>query len=145
MGQRQVYRVPENGTGQELIADSGPGLFMLRVIVVGSTAAAFFGLTGAVAGSIMYGTASLPFLLASSFGFVLGSFRWYHSSTSQALLCLDAYPRLMQLHLDANYPSKRFRQWPAERMKLRTFQNSWILKSMLVVAWLTAQPALDVR
>ena len=105
---------------------------------------AFLGLTGAVFGSLAFGTAGLPFIVASTLGFALSSFRWYYNSVGNALLSLDAHPAILRLHLDANYPHKRFGRWGLDRMRSGVFKQSWILKNMLVVAWLTAQPALDV-
>lgn len=75
---------------------------------------------------------------------MLGSFRWYFASVNQALVSLDAFPALMRLHLDANYPRKNFRKWGVSAFSRERFAGSWVLKSMLVAAWLTAQPALDV-
>lgn len=63
---------------------------------------------------------------------------------AQALLALDAYPALLRLHLNANYPKREFKKWRLDELRSERFRKSEILKSMLVVAWLTAQPALDV-
>ena len=103
-------------------------------------------MTGAICGSFLYGVASLPFIASASLGFVLGTFRWYYTSLRQALLAMDAYPALLRLHLDANYPTRRFRTWGLNAFRSERFKKSLILQQMLVVAWLTAQPALeDVR
>ena len=104
----------------------------------------FCGLTGAIIGSMAFGTASLPFICAACFGFTMGTVRWYHVSVTQALLSLDAYPALLRLHLDSNYPSRGFRKSGLNMFRSEVFRDSWILKSMLIVSWLTAQPAIDV-
>ena len=49
----------------------------------------------------------------------------------------------MQLHLDANYPDKGFLSYRQDQLQRGPFARSWILQSMLVCSWLTAQPALD--
>lgn len=51
----------------------------------------------------------------------------------------------MQLHLDANYPERGFHRFSDRQLNSEAFSRSWILQSMLVCSWLTAQPALDVR
>jgi hypothetical protein len=116
---------------------------MLRAIVVGSTSAVFFGMTGAICSTFLYGVASIPFIASASLGFVLGSFRWYLASLRQAMIAMDAYPALLRLHLDANYPWKRFRTWGLAAFRSERFNESLVLQQMLVVAWLTAQPALE--
>jgi hypothetical protein len=116
---------------------------MLRAIVIGSTSAVFFGMTGAICGTLFYGVASVPFIASASLGFALGTFRWYYASLRQALIAMDAYPALLRLHLDANYPQKQFRTWGLGAFRSERFKKSLILEQMLVVAWLTAQPALE--
>lgn len=60
-----------------------------------------------------------------------------------ALLALENHPHLLLLHLDPNYPVHR---WNIGRV--RVFLNrrdfGWVRKSMLVTAWQSAGPALDV-
>jgi len=91
---------------------AGPSLFMIKALIVGSSSAVFFGLTGGMAGSLLWGTASLPFIVMSSLGFVMGVMRWYRMSVTQALLQLDRFPALLRLHMDTNYPTERFRFKP---------------------------------
>lgn len=100
-------------------------------------------MTGAICGTFLYGVASIPFIASASLGFALGTFRWYYSSLRQALIAMDAYPALLRLHLDANYPWKRFRTWGLGAFRSEQFNKSLVLQQMLVVAWLTAQPALE--
>ena len=59
------------------------------------------------------------------------------------MLALERYPHLLLLHLDANYPTYR---WDIGRvMALADGRESgWVRKSMLVTAWQSAGPALDV-
>jgi hypothetical protein len=61
---------------------------------------------------------------------------------AEAIICLDAYPALLRLHLMSNFPSK-FRGWPAVDFRAAAFKDGAILQSMLVAAWLTARPALE--
>jgi hypothetical protein len=115
---------------------------MFRSMIAGTTTAAMFGIVFAMFSATLTGTAALPFIIGSSIGFAFGSYRWYAVSMSEALIRLDAYPALLQLHLMSNFPSK-FRSWPARDFKAARFRDSAILKSMLVAAWLTARPALE--
>lgn len=117
---------------------------MLKAIVIGSSSAVFYGLTGGMIGSFIFGTASLPFIVMSSLGFVIGVTRWYGVAVTQALLQLDRFPALLRLHMDANYPSERFRYKPLEYFQRNEFKSSWRMQSMLVTGWLTAQGAIDV-
>ena len=123
---------------------AGPSLFMLKATVFGSASAVLFGMTGGMAGALLYGTASLPFIVMSSLGFALGMTRWYTASVSQALMQLERFPALLRLHMDFNFPSERFRSRPLDYFRREDFKRSWRMQSMLVVAWLTAQGAIDV-
>lgn len=101
-------------------------------------------MTGAICGSFLFGVANILFIASASLGFALGTFRWYYTSLQQAFIAMDTYPALLRLHLNANYPRKRFWTWCLGAFRSERFKRSWILKQMLVVAWLTAQPALEV-
>jgi hypothetical protein len=113
-------------------------------MVAGTTTAAILGISFAIISATLTGTAAVPFIVGSSIGFALGSYRWYASSTYEALNRLNAYPALLRLHLMANFPREaRFKTWPLGQFRAEVFEGSWILKSMLVASWLTARPALD--
>ena len=105
---------------------------------------AFCGMTGAMLGSFLFGTANLPFLAASSLGIGIGAHRWYAATLEQALLSLDAYLGLLRLHLDINYPEVRFRRMGIEAFQSERFRWDWRWNSMLVSSRLTAHPAIDV-
>lgn len=120
---------------------SGPGSFMVQTIISGTTSAIAMGLGGSAIGAALFGTASLTFMVFSCVGFVYGSVGFYRNAMTRSLIALERNPRLMQLHLDANYPSQGFLRRIPAREEIR---RSWILQSMLVVSWLSAQPALGV-
>ncbi|KAK1569710.1 uncharacterized protein LY79DRAFT_571394 [Colletotrichum navitas] len=123
---------------------NGPGLLMLRSMLAGTSTAAVIGLSAAMIGSSIWGTAALPFLVGSSIGFVLGSARWYVVATREALLQLDNYPSILRLHLIANFPWKpELGRKGVDWYTSDRFRSRWEMESMLVAAWLTAQPALD--
>jgi len=113
-------------------------------MVAGTTYAVVLGLCLSVPSTFIWGTASLPFIVGSSIGFTIGSIRWYTVATQEALWHLDRYPSLMRLHIMANYPwrpdlrTKKLEWYNSER-----FSRSWVLRSILVASWLSAQPALD--
>ncbi|EME84945.1 uncharacterized protein MYCFIDRAFT_82999 [Pseudocercospora fijiensis CIRAD86] len=52
---------------------SGPGLFMVRTIFTGTLSAVTMGIVGASCGAIVWGTATLPFLVCSCSGFIFGA------------------------------------------------------------------------
>ena len=68
---------------------------------------------------------------------------YYRSCLNQALLALSKYPHLMLLHLDGNYPTRTW-EMGGVRTILDGRDNGWVGKSMLVTAWQSAGPALDV-
>ncbi|KAJ9502484.1 hypothetical protein LTR99_007548 [Exophiala xenobiotica] len=116
---------------------------MLRVIISGSIASVFMGMTGASIGALMFDTATVPFVFSACTGFVLGAVGFYRDAVRKSLRSLDRYPRLLQLHLDANFPHRGFETWPPSRFRSGVFASSWVLRSMLVASWLTATNAID--
>lgn len=120
---------------------SGPGAFMVQTIISGTTSAIAMGLGGSAIGAAFFGTASLTFMVFSCIGFVYGSVGFYRNAITRSLIALERNPRLMQLHLDANYPSRGFLRGVPSSEEIG---RSWVLQSMLVVSWLSAQPALGV-
>ena len=118
---------------------------MVRTIVAGTTSAITMGMAGSGLASAIFGTASLPFLVFACAGFVFGTIGFYRNCLARSLIALERAPGLMQLHLDANYPDKGFLRYSAHQLRRETFSRSWILQSMVISSWLTAQPALDVR
>ena len=117
---------------------------MTRVIISGTISSVVMGMAGAMVGAWMYDTATIPFVVSSCAGFVLGVVGFYRDAVRKSLVSLDRYPRLLQLHLDANFPHRGFNSWTTESMRSATFARSWVLRSMLVASWLTATRALDV-
>ncbi|CRK24577.1 hypothetical protein BN1708_014017 [Verticillium longisporum] len=116
---------------------------MMRSMISGTSTAAVIGVASAIAGSVIWGTAAIPFMVGSSMGFAIGSFRWYHVSLLEALVQLKKHPALLRLHITSNFP------WVAQLhahdvgwFTAERFTSSWVLKSMLVVGWLSAEPAL---
>ncbi|KAK5122544.1 hypothetical protein LTR85_003807 [Meristemomyces frigidus] len=122
---------------------AGPGYFMTRIILSGTVSSAVLGLAGSAFGAVIWGTAALPFLISACGGFFFGAIGFYRDALRQANMMLERYPRLIQLHLDANYPTRGFLEWRTDQFKAAVFSRSWVLQSMLVCSWLTAQPALD--
>lgn len=123
---------------------SGPGLFMARTVFTGTLSAMSMGIVGASCGAMIWGTATLPFLFSCCGGFIFGAINFYRDAVQKALISLERYPRLIQLHLDENFPWKGWDRCSREELTRERFKRSWVLRSMLVCAWLTSQPALDV-
>lgn len=114
---------------------------MFRSLVAGTMTAAILGLTTSMVSAFFFGTAGLPFIVGSSIGFMLGSWRWYATASTQALITLDRYPALIRMHLLANFPS--YLRGRSIRDFNSTSFSTWQLQSMLVVGWLSAGPALE--
>lgn len=117
---------------------------MFRSMVAGTSTAMILGLSGATISSLIFGTATLPFIVCSSVGFALGSFRWYMVSSQEALQQLHRYPALLRMHIVANFPwlpeyARRDPAWFTPQQ----FGASWVRRSILIAGWLSAQPALD--
>lgn len=123
---------------------AGPGYLMMRVLLSGTASSAVLGLAGASLGGIIWGTASIPFIISACAGFVFGAVGFYRDAIMQSRLMLERYPRLLQLHLDANFPTRKFLSWRPNQFRSSSFSESWILQSMLVTSWLTALPAIEV-
>lgn len=117
---------------------------MLRVIISGTVASVFTGMFGATIGGLIWDTATIPFVFSACSGFVLGAVGFYRDAVRKSLAALDRYPRLLQLHLDANFPHRGFHAWNSERFRSQVFGQTWVLRSMLVASWLTVASALDV-
>jgi len=113
-------------------------------MISGTTTAALVGLSFAIVGSTIWGTAALPFLYGSTMGYGLGSWRWYHNSIIEAEQSLIHYPHLIRLHMLANFPWQRMLDnrdvaW----YNSANFRRNWVMESMLVASWLSAKPALE--
>ncbi|KAM0799577.1 hypothetical protein BDR22DRAFT_304780 [Usnea florida] len=93
-------------------------------------------------GSI-FGTRGLPYIICATIAFGGGIALYYRSCLKQALIALEKYPSLMLLHLDCNYPTKRW-SMSGVRALLDRMDNGWVHRSMLVTCWQSAGPALDV-
>jgi len=117
---------------------------MVRVLVSGTLTSACLGLAGAGFSASLLGTGALPFLICSCAGFIFGAIGFYRSTMAHSLAMLERYPRLIQLHLDANFPSRGFMRWRREDLRPEMFRGSWRMQSLLMTALLTAQPAIDV-
>jgi hypothetical protein len=116
---------------------------MVRSLVSGISTATVLGVSSGMAGSIIWGTAGIPFIVGSSIGFALGSFRWYEVATREAFIQLERYPALLRLHICSNFPwmpdlQEKDHDW----YTTENFRRSWVLRSMLVVGWLSAEPSL---
>lgn len=123
---------------------AGPGYLMIRVLLSGTASSAILGLAGASLGGFIWGTASIPFIISACAGFVFGAVGFYRDAILQSQLMLERYPRLLQLHLDANFPNRKFLSWRLSQLRSSSFSSSWILQSMLVTSWLSALPAIEV-
>ena len=67
---------------------------MFRIMISGTMTAVASGLACSMASALVFGTAGLPFLVASSAGFAVGAFGFYRDAIRKALLSLDKYEHL---------------------------------------------------
>ncbi|EXJ62236.1 hypothetical protein A1O7_02669 [Cladophialophora yegresii CBS 114405] len=118
---------------------------MTRVIVSGGVASIVMGMSGASLGALIFDTATIPFIVSASAGFVLGVWGFYRDAVRKSLRAVERFPQLLQLHLDGNFPHRGFDTWETGRFRSATFSKSWILQSMLIASWMTANRAIEVR
>ncbi|KAJ6442123.1 stem cell self-renewal protein Piwi [Purpureocillium lavendulum] len=117
---------------------------MFRSMIAGTSTAMVLGITASMVSSVVWGTATLPFVVFSSLGFALGSARWYMVSSQEALLQLRRYPALLRMHVVANFPwMPHYAARDAAWFTPERFAVDWVQRSVLVAAWLSAQPALE--
>lgn len=117
---------------------------MFRSVLAGTYTGVVVGIGTSIIASSFYGTAALPFIIGSSVGFALGSLRWYEMATKEALLDLQRYPTLMRLHLISNFPWKpELGEYDVLWYTAERFGSSWVMRSMLLSSWLSAQPAIE--
>ena len=102
------------------------------------------GMSGATIGAIIFDTATIPFVVSASAGFVLGAWGFYRDAMRKSLRAVDRFPALLQLHMDANFPHVGYNAWDRYRFRSATFANSWVLQSMLIAGWMTANRAIEV-
>ncbi|KAL8693232.1 MAG: hypothetical protein Q9218_001905 [Villophora microphyllina] len=120
----------------------GPGIFVVRGMVVGTTAAAISGVLCAAVGGMLIGVGSLSFVFGATIGFAAGVWKHWHSSMIYAMTAFEEYPSLMLLHLDANFPLYRWRKRRLGDGEGRS-GLTWRERSMLATAWQSAGAALE--
>ena len=122
---------------------NGPTLFMVRAFLIGSSLAPIFGITASMIGSMIWGTGGLPFIIGSSFGYVLAILGWYKSAVKRTNAAAMKFPGLMLLHLKWNYPvDERVGRLTEDDMRWEG-DKGWVVNNWLISAWLTAQDTID--
>ncbi|EXJ68469.1 uncharacterized protein A1O5_08262 [Cladophialophora psammophila CBS 110553] len=116
---------------------------MARAIISGTVGSIFLGMSGASIGAMIFDTATIPFLVSACAGFLLGTVGFYRDAVRKSQRALDRFPQLLQLHLDSNFPHRGFDTWHAGRFRSGVFRKSWVLQSMLIASWLTANRAIE--
>jgi hypothetical protein len=117
---------------------------MTRTIVSGTVASIVVGMSGASVGAVLFDTATIPFVISACAGFMLGAWGFYRDAVRKSLRAVDRFPQLLRLHLDLNFPHRGFNAWDLRAMRSDTFGGSWVMQSMLVASWLTANQAIEV-
>jgi hypothetical protein len=119
-------------------------LSMTRVVVSGTVASIVMGMTGASIGAAFFDTATIPFVLSSCAGFIFGAWGFYRDAVRKSQRALDRFPKLLQLHLDANFPHRGFDRWGRAQLRSDIFKKNWVMQSMLIASWMTANRAIEV-
>lgn len=70
---------------------SGPAIFIIRTMIIGSTTAAFVGMGTAMIAALASGTAAVSFMVGATLGFGGGVLGCYRTCMAQALVCHFAY------------------------------------------------------
>lgn len=108
------------------------------------------GVTGAYLTAWLIGpVAALGFAGGSCIGYVASTVFFWRSTEALAMKAYDDYPQLMMLHLFRNYRTMGFDRVPVrtaeERGEFRRkVQGSLALRCLLMAAWHTASPAIEV-
>ena len=97
------------------------GTFLLQTIALALSWAATFGLTSLIGGTLLFGTAGLPFVIGSSIGWTAGACFALAQQTQASLQSLLLYPELMRCVLPsepradcaASLSSSSTRHWQA--------------------------------
>ena len=101
------------------------------------------GILCATVGGIFLGCGALFFAVGATLGFSGAIWKEYCYSLSQAMVGLERFPSLMLMHLDANFPLHKWRTRTTEEgLQRRRF--GWLERSMLVTAWQSAGPTVEV-
>jgi hypothetical protein len=117
---------------------------MTRVVVSGTVASIVMGMTGASIGAAFFDTATIPFVVSSCAGFIFGALGFYRDAVRKSQRALDRFPKLLQLHLDANFPHRGFDRWGRAQLSSDVFKKDWVMQSMLMASWMTANRAIEV-
>lgn len=96
-------------------------------------------LSGAFLLSLSLLVPAVTLLSAASSGTVTP---WYIRAFRDALIQVRRHPRLVHLHISSNFPwmlyiHEQYLGWFTSESSAST----WVMRSMLVVAWLSAEPA----
>jgi hypothetical protein len=133
-----------------LTKPSGRGLFMFQSLIAGSTTAALVGLFGATLLGYGFAAGAVGFLGGSCFGFVVGTIGYYKACSRQSLLAFMRYPDLIRHHIFIDFGmhgvEKASRFWEKDSQNVvEAVKSDLGLQSILVAAWHSAVPAIEVR
>ncbi|PYH61845.1 uncharacterized protein BO96DRAFT_417393 [Aspergillus niger CBS 101883] len=132
-----------------LTKPSGRGLFMFQYLLAGGSSAAIIGMLGATVMGYAFTAGAVGFLGGSCVGFVLGSIGYYRTCARQSLVAFLKYPDLLRHHIAIDFGihgvDKASRFWGTDMQKtMCDIQSDVALQGMLVAAWHSAVPAIEV-
>lgn len=87
--------------------------------------------------------------MGSCVGYVGSSIYYWHTTEASAMQAFEAFPQLMMLHLIRNYRTFGFEKVPMEteedkRVFRGRLERELRLRCLLMAAWHTARPTIDV-
>lgn len=109
-------------------------------MIIGIPSALVTGCLLGAATGVFAGVGSLFFTVGAVVGCAAGMWRYYHQSLAQALVGLEEFAGPVFLHLRGSFPTYRWREG-----MFKGARESWLERSMLVTAWQSAGPAVEVR
>ena len=122
---------------------------MFQCLLAGSSSAAIIGMLGATVMGYAFTAGAVGFLGGSCVGFVMGSIGYYRTCARQSLIAFLKYPDLLRHHIAIDFGmhgvDKASQFWGTDVQRtMSEIQSDISLQGMLVAAWHSAVPAIEV-
>lgn len=122
---------------------------MFHSLLSGSSCAAILGFCGASLLGYGFTAGAVGFMAGSCLGFIIGTVGYFRSSYQQSVLAFVRYPQLIRHYLWAEFGARgvhQFQQFHDEDVNqtVGVVNRSIVLQGMLISAWHSAIPAIEV-
>jgi hypothetical protein len=122
---------------------------MFQSLIAGSSSAAILGLFGATLMGYAFTAGAIGFVGGSCLGFILGTVGYYRTCHQQSLIAFIKYPDLLKHHIIIDFGmhgvDKVSRFWGKDSENiLQDVKSDISLRGMLIAAWHSAVPAIEV-